>query len=57
MFKLFEQKCETCGELHFGPRENGKARGRWLGYDDCPKCREKKKMSEGGETEKDTSHE
>lgn len=56
MFKLFEQKCETCGELHFGPRENGKARGRWLGYDDCPKCREKKKLSEGGETEKDTSH-
>jgi len=25
--------------MHFGPRENGKARGRWLGYDNCPKCR------------------
>jgi hypothetical protein len=39
MFKIFEQKCETCGEMHFGPREYGKAKGRWLGYDDCPKCR------------------
>ncbi len=38
-FNLFEQPCKTCGEPHFGPRLYGKARGAWLGYDDCPDCR------------------
>ncbi|NCP11377.1 MAG: hypothetical protein GW859_05375 [Sphingomonadales bacterium] len=37
---LFEKKCE-CGGIIIGPREGGKARGRWLGYDQCLKCREK----------------
>ncbi len=45
MFKLFVQKCETCGEINLGPRENGKAKGRWLGYDDCVKCREAKALA------------
>lgn len=38
MFTLFTQKC-ACGEIILGPREGGKARGRWLGYDQCDKCR------------------
>jgi len=39
--KIFDQKCKTCGGMNLGPREGGKAKGRWLGYDDCSKCREK----------------
>jgi hypothetical protein len=39
-FRLFEQPCTKCGKPHFGPREGGKARGRWLGYDECLKCRD-----------------
>jgi hypothetical protein len=35
---IFTKDC-ACGETFFGPREGGKARGRWLGYDQCPKCR------------------
>lgn len=36
--KLFEIKCD-CGGFILGPREGGKARGRWLGYDKCMDCR------------------
>lgn len=38
--KIFEIKC-VCGGFILGPREGGKARGRWLGYDHCMKCRER----------------
>lgn len=38
MITVFEKECEECGEMHFGPREGGKEKGRWLGYDECPKC-------------------
>lgn len=37
---LFTKKCE-CGEEIWGPRVGGKARGEWLGYDQCRKCRTK----------------
>lgn len=36
---LFVKTCATCGGFVFGPREGGKARGRWLGYDECLDCR------------------
>jgi hypothetical protein len=39
MFKLFTQQCQSCGGPNLGPREGGKARGRWLGYDRCIDCR------------------
>lgn len=39
---IFTKKCTNCGDLVFGPREGGKARGRWLGYDECPICRKDK---------------
>jgi len=35
-----------CGGLNLGPRLDGKARGQWLGYDDCPKCRAKARSGE-----------
>lgn len=35
---IFEIKC-ACGGFIMGPREGGKARGRWLGYDKCSRCR------------------
>ena len=38
---LFTQTCKTCGGIIFGPRLGGKARGQWLGFDDCLPCREK----------------
>jgi hypothetical protein len=38
-FHLFEQPCKSCGKPNLGPREGAKARGRWLGYDDCLDCR------------------
>ena len=53
--KLFEIKC-PCGGFIFGPREDGKAKGRWLGYDHCVDCRNKadadqqeSHIDEGGE--------
>lgn len=39
MVNLFESHCIRCGGPFFGPREGGKARGRWLGYTKCPPCR------------------
>lgn len=42
MFKLFEQPCKACGKPNLGPRLHGKARGAWLGYDDCIDCRKAK---------------
>lgn len=41
MITIFMKTCE-CGEQILGPREGGKARGRWLGYDQCIECRESK---------------
>jgi hypothetical protein len=41
-FNLFTKSCAKCGGFVFGPREGGKARGRWLGYDECLDCRESK---------------
>ena len=41
-FVLFEKPCVTCGEPILGPREGGKARGLWLGYDECEECRKAK---------------
>jgi hypothetical protein len=38
--KLFTKSCE-CGGFILGPRLGGKARGQWLGYDECLDCREK----------------
>lgn len=38
---IFTKPCATCGGTIFGPRVGGKARGEWLGYDECQKCREK----------------
>lgn len=38
-FTLFEQPCTKCGKPNLGPRLGGKARGQWLGYDECHKCR------------------
>lgn len=46
MFKLFEQKCKTCGKMNLDPREGGKAKGRWLGYDDCHDCRKEQESEE-----------
>lgn len=40
MMNLFTKPCD-CGGTIFGPRLGGKARGVWLGYDRCLKCREK----------------
>jgi len=40
---LFTKNCE-CGNMIFGPREGGKARGRWLGYDTCLECRKKEQL-------------
>jgi len=39
MFKLFEQECASCGGANIGQREGGKSKGRWLGHDECTKCR------------------
>lgn len=39
MMNIFERKCETCSEMVWGPRVGGKARGKWLGYNLCEKCR------------------
>ena len=36
--KLFTKEC-ACGGIIIGPRLGGKARGEWLGYDTCLKCR------------------
>lgn len=35
---LFTKSC-ACGGMIFGPRLVGKARGQWLGYDQCTDCR------------------
>ena len=43
--KLFEKPCERCGDMVFGPRLGGKARGQWLGYDLCLKCRQSDKQA------------
>ncbi len=40
MMNLFTKKC-ACGEMIFGPRVGGKARGKWVGYDTCTDCRAK----------------
>ena len=37
--RIFEIDCPQCGGFILGPREGGKARGRWLGHDKCMKCR------------------
>lgn len=44
---LFTKSC-ACGGIIFGPRVNGKARGEWLGYDQCLDCRETQSPREGG---------
>lgn len=41
MVAIFEKKCITCDGFVMGPRVGGKARGEWLGYDQCTKCRKK----------------
>jgi len=47
---IFEIKC-ACGGFILGPREGGKARGRWLGYDQCTDCRKKAAADgEGGQS-------
>lgn len=37
---IFKSECVKCGGTVLGPREGGKARGRWLGHDECRKCRD-----------------
>ena len=44
--KIFEIACPSCDGFILGPREGGKACGRWLGYDECLKCRQAKKPAE-----------
>lgn len=38
-FILFEQPCKKCGKPNLGPRLGGKARGQWIGHDNCLDCR------------------
>lgn len=38
---IFEKKC-ACGGIILGARLHGKARGEWLGYDECRKCRKRR---------------
>ena len=42
---IFTKKCD-CGNDILGPRVGGKARGAWLGYDRCTKCREKEELEQ-----------
>ncbi len=44
--RLFEKKCATpdCDDTVLGPRMGGKARGQWLGYDECLKCRKAREV-------------
>lgn len=50
---LFTQPCATCGGTVFGPRVGGKARGQWLGYDECLDCRKASTREREGEMDRD----
>lgn len=52
-FTLFTKSC-ACGGIIFGPRVGGKARGQWLGYDQCLDCREQQSSSKDAAAPRET---